>query len=291
MKSKIALLITVLSSTSYSQNSGIGTTTPDASAALDVYSTSKGVLLPRLTTSEKNAIANPATGLMVYNTDSNCLETYNENTWTNMCCGSTENPAIVQGAAGKIWMAYNLGATAPAASVTDYAQYGSLYQWGRTSDGHQLINWTSDNSGTPVNGVTTTLSESDDPNNGGLFIMVSNGIDWRKTKNDNLWQSVNGINNPCPIGFRLPTKIELENEIAAAKITTNLTAFLSCLKLPSAGFREYQNGTITNAGEEINIWTSTVSGQYSQWGLLTKTYKMVNQTRRNYAFSVRCIKD
>ncbi len=48
---------------------GIGTTVPDASSILDVVSTTQGVLVPRLTTTQENAITNPATGLLIYNTD------------------------------------------------------------------------------------------------------------------------------------------------------------------------------------------------------------------------------
>jgi hypothetical protein len=47
---------------------GINTLTPNPSAALDIVSTNKGVLLPRMTTTQKTAIANPATGLLVYDT-------------------------------------------------------------------------------------------------------------------------------------------------------------------------------------------------------------------------------
>lgn len=50
---------------------GIGTTTPDASSILDISSTDQGVLVPRLTTAQINAIVNPANGLLVYNTDLN----------------------------------------------------------------------------------------------------------------------------------------------------------------------------------------------------------------------------
>ena len=48
---------------------GIGTTSPDESSMLDVQSTHKGFLAPRMTTVEKNAISSPATGLMVYDND------------------------------------------------------------------------------------------------------------------------------------------------------------------------------------------------------------------------------
>lgn len=48
---------------------GIGTDTPDSSAILDVYSTDKGLLIPRLTMAQRNLISNPAKSLMIYQTD------------------------------------------------------------------------------------------------------------------------------------------------------------------------------------------------------------------------------
>ena len=53
----------------YAQNIGIGTTTPDASAALDIKSTTKGLLIPALSFAQRNAIPAPATGLLVFQTD------------------------------------------------------------------------------------------------------------------------------------------------------------------------------------------------------------------------------
>lgn len=106
---------------------------------------------------------------------------------------------------GRIWMDRNLGATRVATSKVDYLAYGDLYQWGRGSDGHQLINWTSSTSGTPVNGTTITLSNSSSPGHSLFILGATNTGDWLVTQNDNLWQGVSGINNPCPAGFRLPT--------------------------------------------------------------------------------------
>lgn len=56
---------------------GIGTQTPHSSAELDITSTNKGVLVPRMTTTQKNAIASPAIGLLVFDTDENTFFYFN----------------------------------------------------------------------------------------------------------------------------------------------------------------------------------------------------------------------
>ena len=63
----------------------IGTSSdPVASAALDVVSTTKGFLPPRMTTTQKNAISSPASGLMVYDSTTNKLCCYNGSTWNDL---------------------------------------------------------------------------------------------------------------------------------------------------------------------------------------------------------------
>src|SRR3989339_2063274 len=62
---------------------GIGTATPDASAALDISSTTKGFLPPRLTTLQINTIASPATGLIVFNTSINKPQFFDGTGWKN----------------------------------------------------------------------------------------------------------------------------------------------------------------------------------------------------------------
>ena len=57
---------------------------PDASAMLDVTSTSKGILIPRMTTTERETISSPATGLLVYDTDENSFWYYNGTSWTEV---------------------------------------------------------------------------------------------------------------------------------------------------------------------------------------------------------------
>ncbi len=61
----------------------MGTTTPDASSMLEITSTTKGFLMPRMTTVQRTAIATPATGLQVYDTDTNSPWYYNGTVWVN----------------------------------------------------------------------------------------------------------------------------------------------------------------------------------------------------------------
>jgi len=65
---------------------GLGTVTPHASAALDITSTTAGLLPPRMSTAERNVINSgaPAVGLTIYNTDVKCLEFWNGSAWVCM---------------------------------------------------------------------------------------------------------------------------------------------------------------------------------------------------------------
>jgi len=60
---------------------GIGTTTPDASSVLDIQSTTKGFLAPRMTTLQRAAISSPEVGLMVFDTDINKFCFYEGSSW------------------------------------------------------------------------------------------------------------------------------------------------------------------------------------------------------------------
>ncbi|MFZ4706608.1 MAG: tail fiber domain-containing protein [Bacteroidales bacterium] len=81
---------------------GLGTVTPDNSAIADFSSLSKGFLPPRMTTLQRNAIASPATGLLVFDTDINSLFTRTSAGWVQLGTASTwsltgntgTNPAI-----------------------------------------------------------------------------------------------------------------------------------------------------------------------------------------------------
>lgn len=63
---------------------GIGIETPASSAILDVTSTEKGFLPPRMSTVQRTAISSPATGLIVYDTDEKALFHYDSNAWVKL---------------------------------------------------------------------------------------------------------------------------------------------------------------------------------------------------------------
>jgi hypothetical protein len=64
-------------------NIGMATLTPDASAQLDITSTTRGFLPPRMTTTQRDAISSPAAGLVIYNTTTSKLQVYTTS-WTDL---------------------------------------------------------------------------------------------------------------------------------------------------------------------------------------------------------------
>lgn len=86
-KLRIIFIASAIITQSHAQNVGIGTQNPHASAQLDVSSTTRGLLAPRMTTAQRNAIAAPAKGLLVYDTQENSLFHYNGSAWSNLSGG------------------------------------------------------------------------------------------------------------------------------------------------------------------------------------------------------------
>jgi uncharacterized protein (TIGR02145 family) len=190
----------------------------------------------------------------------------------------------VVSATGRIWMDRNLGASRVATSINDVEAYGDYYQWGRGTDGHQK--------GTSA--TTNELSTTDVPTNSSFIIVCCQPEDWRTTPNNNLWQGVNGINNPCPSGFRLPTIKEWEEEISTWSSQSRTGAFDSKLKLPSAGQR-LNNGYVYNLSFGA-YWSSTFTSitNFLSAFKLAFGHNSVNVNyydTRSYGNCVRCIKD
>ena len=74
----------------FHQNVGVGTSSPDSSAKLDITSTDGGLLIPRMTEAQRDAIASPATGLMIFQTDGTVgFYYYDGAAWTAIGGGSS----------------------------------------------------------------------------------------------------------------------------------------------------------------------------------------------------------
>jgi hypothetical protein len=202
--------------------------------------------------------------------------TYGEQKEFTTTDGRDNTTAIIEitDARGRAWMDRNLGAES-------VGEHGDLYQWGRAADGHQKRN----------SGVTQGESDTDQPTHG-LFILTRYQYgtygnittpynDWRTPQNNNLWQGVNGVNNPCPTGFRIPTKEEWETGPPDG--------------LPEANLRYYQTGQLLGQ-YSLFYWSSTViqdsyPGEYSWAYIKTNVSWSGSLINRGAGYSVRCIKD
>lgn len=190
--------------------------------------------------------------------------------------GSEQVPTVTS-ATGRVWMDRNLGASRVATSMTDEAAYGDLYQWGRLADGHEKR----------TSGTTTTTSSFDVPGHN-KFILAA---DWRIPRNDQLWQGVNGINNPCPDGFRLPTSDEWDAEVDSWSSQDAAGAFASPLKLTMAGSRHYSSGGIGGIGTTGLYWGSTTYGTNPSAINFDSSSEVGLASYWGKGFSVRCIKN
>jgi hypothetical protein len=156
-----------------------------------------------------------------------------------------------------------------------------VYQWGRGSDGHQCR----------TSATTATLSSSDQPGHGEFILAPSAPNDWRNPQNTNLWQGVNGVNNPCPSGYRIPTQAELNAERLSWSTDDAAGAFASPLKLPMSGFRNNSNGSLLNVGIIGLYWSGTVSSTWAHYLDFDSGGAYMSTGRRANGRSVRCLKD
>jgi len=107
------------------QNVGIGTSTPDPSARLDVSDTQRGILIPRLTTAERNAITTPAPSLLIYNTDCDEYQYYIPGTgWVsilaNVTAGGGGSGTLTASPATGIWSGGFTAHWSPVSGATSY---------------------------------------------------------------------------------------------------------------------------------------------------------------------------
>ena len=190
--------------------------------------------------------------------------------------------------------------------------YGALYQWGRLTDGHE----------SRTSGITTTLSTTDNPGHSN-FIVTPGAVspsDWRTPPNDNLWNSgtetnpIKTVNDPCPVGWRVPTRTELEtlgvplsNQTLVTKewktdypisgvngylLTDKATG--NTLFFPAAGYRDYPNGGLFADGTYGYYWSSTsmTSNQTNSTAAVLRSQSgsfNTNNNSRAYGLPVRCV--
>lgn len=208
-------------------------------------------------------------------------------TWSGTVSGND----VINPITGETWMDRNLGSSQQATAFDDYLAYGSLFQWGRSSDGHENINWTSSTAGTPESGTTSTLSSTDIPGHSDFILSMVIPWDWRSPQNSTLWQGVNGINNPCPTGYRIPTEAELDAERLSWTTGDYNGAYASPLKFVAAGYRLGNFGWLSDVGSYGAYWTSTVDGFYTRILLFHSGTAWMSSNYRGDGYSVRCIKD
>jgi uncharacterized protein (TIGR02145 family) len=216
---------------------------------------------------------------------------------------------------GMTWVQANLGALRVATSNDDADSYGWFYQWGKPTDGHQFKNSTGTSAQTTLDIPPTGAFYSD-----GQFF-------WQKTTepynnnvfngNTDLWNGVNGKNNPCPTGWRLPTVSEwasfVINYINNASSSGSTRAFDSFLKLPRQGFRDKGGAYYTYAqypGADFTgaIWSGDAgkpgwswmhlnenpgfrSSDDGQIGVVGPPPNWGYQRRTAYGFAVRCVQN
>jgi uncharacterized protein (TIGR02145 family) len=284
------------------QNVGIGanTFTPDNSALLELQSTNSGLLLPRMTTAQRDAISNPAQSLLIFNTTSECFETYINNRWRQIWCncGTT---VIYNGViyntiqiGDQCWMKENLRTTKynnsdSIPNVTDASAwtsttsgayccysnntsncttYGALYNWYAVNTGKLCPSgWH-----VPSDAEWTTLTD----------YLSANSTYWCESNSSYIAKSLasttswNSSTTTCAVG----------NDLSA----NNSTGFSA---LPG-GYRYYSGGSFGTLGNYGYWWSSTENDGSHAW-YRNLTYGNANVSRNNYnkrgGFSVRCLRD
>ena len=308
MKTKIHILtlLAFIGLSNVHAQVGIGTTTPDASSIVDVESTTQGFLPPRLTTAQRDAIALPAEGLTIFNTTNGCLEFFNSSFWVSACDGTIASGAcagsppeinfggftykLISGVEAntgveQCWLDRNLGATA----VTDQAgataaSTGYLYQWGRSTDGHQI----------PTSSLSSTKETNAFSTSSNFITTSTQNENWLTSNPTDLWANESSPNNPCPPGFRVPNSTEFTNMVDGFwEVPTGSINGPAYFNVPGVNLRIHFNVFGFGAGDVFQdisqYWTST-----AQTGVTATSVTVIGGSAndpRAFGFPVRCIKD
>ncbi len=163
---------------------GIGTASPAASSQLEVTSTTKGFLPPRMTTAQRDAISTPATGLQIYNTDNKAIETFTGNTGEWLTVGQGKGAFATNTAIGVKTLFSNTTGTNNTANGSQalysnttgsentangpYALYNNTTGAANTTTGYQALVSNTTGSQNTANGFMALYSNTTGTNNTGI---------------------------------------------------------------------------------------------------------------------------
>ncbi len=167
--------------------------TPDESAMLDVKSTEKGLLPPRMTETERDAISNPVAGLIIYCIDCIEMQMYNGTAWVNMI-GSPASQAPPPQCGN-----YNItdidGNTYSTVLIGTQCWMGENLKTTTYKDGTSIPNVTG--------GASWFVLSS------GAYVWYDNDIAWKNLYGALYnWYTVDDVNGICPSGWHVPTNTE-----------------------------------------------------------------------------------
>jgi len=204
-------------------NVGIGTPLPDPTALLDLTDNGKGLLVPRMSTAQRLAIANPANALLVFDTTVNCFFYYTTATsWSSLCTPSViTGPTGAQGSAGITGPTGNNGSNGangnagPAGSPGSTGATGSTGVTGATG----ATGITGTTGATGITGVTGPLGAAGgdlsgvypDPTVSGIQgigvaatppttnqVLAFNGAQWVPSNGNGVFWTINGNSGTSP---------------------------------------------------------------------------------------------
>ena len=235
----------------------------------------------------------------IVNASGNCNVTINEPSETIVFQGLTYK-TIQSPTTNRIWLDRNLGAlkvcdkkrsdfnTKAAYIESQQDCFGDYYQWGRPADGHQLVTSLTTSS---LKSSITPSSSTFSYNTMDRYDWVSNSVDTYGENRKNNWELTTGSGNAiCPIGFRVPTSTEWNNEV----INVDRSTFENTFKIPYSGYRIWSNGNVIVKGDYTELWSSTPllkgskSLTFSDLYLGTGDYDYYDW--RANGMNVRCIK-
>lgn len=174
----LSYFLFLISYSLFSQSVGVGTNTPNASAQLDITATNKGILVPRVTNAQMLAIASPANGLLVYNTDSSAFAYRNATGWVFLKGnGTASNDWSTLGNAGTNAATNFIGTSDNADLIFKRNnQRAGLIGINNTSFGNQALNSSTTGNNNTANGagaLAVNGSGSFNTSNGAATLLVN----------------------------------------------------------------------------------------------------------------------